>query len=426
MAKAKAQTKAKAESNLIRAMLDAGRKEGPDPFSYSAKDAEKYLCGIEYPSLAMMWLTSSNVLFLSKVIGIAGPSQSQKSSLGYEMLRWFMDAGGYGDYVECEGGKYSKSLIDSVIGYDHIENDKLKIDQCASIEEAQSTVTEGLKFMAKERPGRDTLFAFLLDSLMGAETEGGYDKFFKEGSASRSFPEGAMLWTSGFKSITSALVGWPISLIFVNHLKEKPNPMPGLPPQKTTPGGVAQRFHSSVFFWVKRTGKDSKVELCQNGANIRRGHDIREMMIECDKNSFGIDGRRITVNFVFYHEDDGRQRSFFDWDAATADLLWRMCNERDKYKTVDVDALKTALGLRVDAKLYSSDPLGLKRVSASEFGHAVHANAELMARLKSLLHIRQYHVWDGTMPYTLPASKLIAPEQPTIEKHVTDLLTGSS
>jgi hypothetical protein len=395
----------KEESNLVLAMLEAGRRDGPDPFSYSARDAEKFLCGVEYPALSLMWLTSSNVLYLSKVTFIAGPSQSQKSSLGYEMLRWVIEAGGYGDYVECEGGKYSKGLIESIIGYDHIENNKLKVDQCMSIDEAQTTITSTLKLLDK-MSNKDKLFAFLVDSLMGVETEESFDKFFKEGYAGRNFPAAALSWTAAFKNLTSSIVGCPVALLFINHLKEKP-PAPGAyQPTKTTPGGVAQRFHSSVYFWVKRTNMrgDTKVELSEAGNTLRRPHDIREIQIECDKNSFGVDGRKITVNFIFYHDDEGRQHSFFDWDASTAKMLWEMC-DGDKCKTVDSDVLHKLLDLRVDANLYSSGTLGLKRVTAGEFGHAIHTNLELMEKLKDVLHIKRHNVWNGTMPYTVPDRK---------------------
>jgi hypothetical protein len=393
------------ESSLLKHMLSGARKEFGGR-CFIGSDTDKLLLGIELPALCLKWLLDMNVLPLSKCIGVAGAYQTNKSSLGFEIIRWIIDAGGAANFDECEGAKFSPSLARSIIGprYDS----RFIYTQCLTVQDAQQSLTEKLKDY-KKYTKRDELFGFLLDSISGSATEETVKKLEKEGSMSRSFPTAALAWNDFFKAHAARLVSWPATFVYINHLKEVPQTVASGAIVQRTPGGTAQSYHASFYLYVYRLGSgDQKQTLEVDEEVMKRPHEVRPLIIRCHKNSLGTENRMIQPDFIFWKDEQNNQTSYFDWDAATARLLSSL--QDDKPRGIDKDAVRDTLDVRVNNNRYWSKRLGVSNVMASTFGKAVHADKVLMAELEKALCIRQFPIWNGHMP------ELLIPPDPEEEE----------
>lgn len=408
-------------SPVLQAMLSESRarlsKKDLEGRTYLGKEMEARNIGIPLPHFSLMYLFDSTVLALGKIYGIAGPSQSQKSSLGFEILSWIFRAGGGGRLVECEGQKYSPSLIRSLMG-DYA--DMLILDRCDTTDQAQNFITDSIKVLRKIGK-RETLFGLMLDSLAGVETEAASAKVEKEGfSAARSYPETALTYTKYFKWLGGATADLPLIFLFINHRKEVPSSMPGLPPTQSTPGGKAQRFHTSTYLWVDRTsrGKTRQTRLV-DGQKVVLPQEIRPLKIKCDKNSLGIEGRVIHVDFWWYRDTANVQHSFFDWADATANLL---VEHQDTRGVVNPgpEGRYAKLGEVYDVSesggLFSSKALGLKGVEGHELGDHVARNQDVLNTLVDFFGINRHKQWDGVpLPELERVPEAPDPSQPAAD-----------
>jgi hypothetical protein len=395
-----------APSDVLRAMVDANRKSYNSTRTIIGSEMEDKLVGLPFPSLALMWLVESNVLPLGKLIGLAGDSQSQKSSLGFEIMGWLMRAGGISRLLENEGGKWSDTLIRSIIG-PYVEANQFGIEECSSLGEVQAMTTSTLQFL-KSKKMTHQLTGIMVDSLMGTATAERTKKIVKEGSAGRAFADGALSWTGYMQYLSGALIGWPVLWLFVNHLKDKQSEATGKPAGKTTPGGRAQRFYSSVYLWMNRmkhTSGGSRDTWEVNGELVPCPMTIRTIRIKCDKNSMGVDGRAINVDFCWWFDRDNNQHSFFNWDAATVNLLLAQQEEKKTgYVRANetgfgplTDVLKITQGRGAAGNTYSCKRVGVEHKMAHTLGAAIHADAQLMDELIDFFHIHRRPIWEGQM-----------------------------
>lgn len=382
--------------------FEAMKKAAEDKFGgrvYTGHETDQLITGVKFPSLALMYLFDSTVLPLSKIIGIAGSPQAQKSSLSYEFSRMVMECFNGGTcYFETEGEKMSPSLISSIIGPELYSQGRFNIMQCPDMDLVQKLVTDQLHTYKKVANG-ETL-AMILDSLAGAVGGETFKKIDKDGSYKRDFSETARTWTEYLKKLSADLVGWPVCFFLVNHMKETPNPIAFLPALKRTPGGIAQWFHSSAFFYVDKLQTLQRASFKNHQYDVEEPVEIRTLRLKCEKNSMGTNGRSINVNFLWFHvrSDDGskRQISIFDWDASTTSMLLWM--QSDSCTGVPRQRLRDICDVSAVKGLHTSKKLGLEGLSASDFGRAVHNNPEVMAKLIDFLSIKQHPVYAGTMP----------------------------
>jgi len=388
------------ESPLLTGMMAASRKELGEESGilFAGEDMEAMVVGLPLPSVALMWLLDSNVLPLGKIIGLAGFPQSQKSALGFEIARWFTDCGGYTKLVECEGAKVSPTLLRSIVGSG---TNRVMIAACPHIDAARKHTVMALNYLKEHDKKKTVPFLVLLDSLTGASTEENSGKLMdaSEDFGGRGFPVAALFYSEFLKTLSSELVGWPHSFVFVAHLKTRPNAMPGLPPSKTMPGGAAPMFHSSYVFWIDRIGSEQRMTHRVGGKVISRPTDVRRISITCHKNSLGTDARSITVDFAWHHVN-GVQTSYFDWDTSTTRLLASMqdaeTSEARQFKGGKLygKGLKDIVDIEVEtASLCRSKVLGMEGASLAEIGHAIHSKPEIVAALLDFLHIKKHPIF---------------------------------
>jgi hypothetical protein len=139
---------------------------------------------------------------------------------------------------------------------------------------------------------------------------------------------------------------------------------------------------------------------------------IRTIKIKCDKNSMGVDGRAINVDFCWWFDRQNKQHAFFNWDAATVDLLLGQQEEKavGYVRTADegsdqessgfgplTDILKITQGRGKAGNVYSCERVGIKHKMAHTLGAAIHNDGQLMDELIDFFHIHRRPIWEGQM-----------------------------
>lgn len=362
--------------------------------SFMASDSEKFAIGIPLPHLSLMYLLQLTIFPLSKDIGLAGKPASCKSSLGFYFMKLICDHGGYSHLFDCESGKFSPNLIRSIIGDKFIKQGRMSMTTCNSIDEAQIGLNRYTDGVMAQDPMRSIPCMFIVDSLTGSDVEESAEKVTKEGMALKAFPIGALSWTRFFKIYSNRLIGWPIAFVYLNHLKDKPPPpgMGHLPPQKTTPGGVAQDFHASIYLHTTliKDGRTATRDVV--GDTIECPTDFRRLKLFTQKNSLAAGKKSIIVDFLWYYDENGDQVSYFDFETATAELIASMQGGESELSSPERKALKEICDLACTKGQYYSDRLGLDGVNGVTAGHAIESDPALMEALTKFLHISKYPV----------------------------------
>ena len=373
MAKKKAKKKAK-KHDIMGSFIEAAEKEMGKGAVFQPKGGKTRHVGIPLPALSFEFLLGSNVLWLGASYGLAGPTQSFKSSLAMELMRRTLYLGGYGATIETEGGKVSDLMIDSLLGEMRKHHQLMKR---RTVEEAQEALTFVVDWYHKTFKKNDTLFALMLDSLNGPPSNEKREAILKDGHASRAYPIEALLWTSWLQTFSPGFSGMPFILLFVNHLKKETEGGGW-----RHPGGDAQDFYSTVYMHVARVKK-------YDGADCA----INQVQIRTVKHSFYMPGRKIYVPYVF---DKVANNMYFDWGHSTADLLSGDLVPSPVKDVLDVKA--TGKSMTALSRRFSCKQLGAKEVTGKELGDAIHASPDLMDALREAARINIYDVWDGVMP----------------------------
>ncbi len=417
--------KAKVSSALISCMRHAEQKNGKEG-EYVTPNYEEVVMGVPINNLALMYLIDSNVLPVSKIIKVAGPTGSNKSALGFDLMRMLMHPDGYCHYIENEGGKWSPLLVKSIVGDETMK--RFHMNQATDSSEAMKIITSDIKFIQKGESGGKVV-GLLLDSLAGSNTEKATEKMYSSGEATRGYSELALLWTNYFQTILSpGMVGLPMGFVFINHLKDKTDDMGNK--SHGSPGGVAQDFYSGIIIWTNamNTTPVERVKweiMGKDGPeDIVRPHFIRTIRLSCVKTSFGTGSHRINVDFIWWFDEAGVQRSIFDWDASAANLVLSCQGNYGNLLTGGYAKLEDICEVTETQKRFSCKRLSMKGVSAHLLGEAIHADAQLMKELQFFLHIKQHKAWHGKLPTPpKPKEEVPVPPQPQDEQAMEKELT---
>ncbi len=419
-------------------MLKAAIKENQKTFGrenvYMGSDADLFSLCVPWPSLSLAWLSDINGLPVSKTIGIAGPSQSQKSSLGFAFEKMFMDYGAEGKLIETEGRKVSIPLMRSLMTDEFFEN-RHELSFCSKLEDAQRQITAVMELFDSlaNAPGKEeekkkslemaksSLVALQLDSLAGVDSDKVGEKIWKEGSTPTSVATLSKSWWGYFRWLGGVMPVYPVTLIVINHLLDT---IGGYAGQKYTPGGKALRFFSSLFFWVSRAGNaiaDQKRDVfIENGEKIKREQNVRPLKILLEKSSLGTENRTLAVDFIWYHNEQNKQITYFDWHKATAQLL---CEHQTQYDCMrpggklrdTCDVTRNGGNVELGTEMYDSKTLKLEGAQGHEIGAAVMANPQLVEALYDFFHIKRQNVWNGRMPQFTDRKKPME-RPPTVEE----------
>jgi hypothetical protein len=408
------------KSNVLGNMLLAAQEKFGER-SYMGKDCELYLTGFPFRHLSLRWLFDSNVFPVGKLIRIYGLPRQQKSTLSYEFMRLFAEAGCDAmGYVENEAGKYSPSLFQSFL-----RDLAVMVIHSKTTQEAQMALNMMKKEIQKGYPDRDHLSCLVLDSLNGTSAESKHEQLNKEDHMTKSYPEEANLWSQFLQTFTAELLGWPITLIMTNHLKKDVSG-DGKPhfggPKMRTPGGDAQHFHSAVDIRVARDQDFKPFQtLSYQGRVITRTHNRLRMYLKTDKSSIGSDNQRVTVNMIFWNDDNNQQITFFDWWGADAALLHAMEAGGEHSPSIgNRKALADICDVDVSRGLYTSKTLGLKGVTDHEFGWELQKHPDMLDALSKVCGVKNHPIFDGKMPEAIEQA---AKRKKKAEQQAVDLIT---
>ena len=374
---------------VLAAMRTAERVIGKER-CYVAADHEKRQTGIPIPALAMRYLADSSVWPLQRITLSGGAQSTFKSAFIFELERWFLDAGGVVAHVDTEN-KTSSSFMYSIIPEKYFTDDdfkmRLQFANCATINDWQQVIT-GYVTTAREhvkdykkRPDEPLLIA--VDSLMGSGSEESKEHIASEGEAQgRGYSDAPILISQFLRDLSTGLIGLPITIHASNH--EKPD-ISGKGVRRA--GGSAPDFYASLdlrFQKGNRTG-----ETYGSGEVSRRNLEGRTITMTVRKSSIGPDNRQIAVPFYWTYdaEQGNKQVSWWDWNAATAQLLFL-----NKSQLKDAFEIASVRKDRVGDVYWSRD-LGITEkdpASGSDFGKLIETNPEVLARVEAALKIQKH------------------------------------
>ena len=396
------QDEAAMENEALAGLLDAQQARLGSVRMYAGDDLTNNMTGVRLPGLCLEWLLGMDVWPARKVMFIAGESQAMKSTLGFEVNRWLLGAGGIGQLHETEGDKVSDLVARGLMGPAYRDRVRFQKLLTTTVEEAQQAWTSLHAYIVEKGITRRPVFA-QLDSLSGVETESAGEKLDANGYASgQAYPEAAKAWGKYLKQVAVWALDGPFFYHLINHLKDDIAQMPtGGPPVKRTPGGKQQRFTASCYIWLKRIDKGARQEWEEpTGEILGRFHEYRTIQMLTDKNTFGPDGRRIEVDFLAWREPDGGQ--CFRWDWPSADARWLSLLQQPDCKYADRKRVRGICDVDVSKNRYSSRRLDLQGVSARRFGAALRADQDLCNELRDALGIVHCRAEFGPDEFGLP------------------------
>jgi hypothetical protein len=353
-------------------------------------DVKNLVCGIPCPALSFQYLSGQDIFPLGMIIQLLGKWGSLKSALLYEFFRWFELAGGGGFLKENET-KFSADLCASLMGHDSFAECPIQVARCDSVEGWQESTTTTIdqlkKYMkgTKEEPGPGRTQPFLIgiDSIMGKVTRETLGKVQEAGSLGRNHPVEALMINNYMKSLPQMIDNWPVGVVLVNHLKprkdEKGHDVRG------KSGGMSVDFQESFEYETR------KVRDLQSSQ-----WDGVEIAIKCIKSSYGNTGRLIHTRMLWWEEDDPvtaepMQRTFFDWGWSTVHMLTTLQGRLKERLDNSGFHLKAEHVSPVQADCWSKT-LGIPKgspLSWTETGDLIHADPDLMLKLRRALAIKQ-------------------------------------
>ena len=385
--------RSQALDDMMDGMKMAARQRfNADSVFGSSEDFSQVVVGIPLPCLALEYLTGNDVWPLSSLAQLSGKWGTSKSTLAYEVFRWFYEFGGRSVHLDTES-KYNPQLCANVMRYG--DDDRAVIyNRCESLEDWQRRLefyvsqfkTAMLGTAADPGPGKVIPVVFGVDSLKAASSEERQEKIKKRGYGDRGFPIEALKNSDFLSGWKNELDYWPFSLVLVNHLKEKTDDLGRT--HEYTPGGeivsFLETYEIRTSLWSKRIA-NSQFE----GVGVR---------LTCSKNSLAPTNRRIRSRFIWWTEldDNGEPQQYhvWDWNWSTVSILHEIMTTHkgpEKQRLKDLGWAMEVKSPSADIECLASVPLlGMKKgdfLPWQDVGQMIHESPEVMAILRKGLGV---------------------------------------
>lgn len=350
---------------------------------------------VQVPSICIEYLLQYSGFPLGCFVCIIGRKASFKSHLSVEIARWLLPYNGYVVLLDTEGGV--NPLCRVILG-----DDNLSLETCVYLEDWQTKLTKYSSAFVKmyKEKNMNIPIAFIVDSIVGAESRNIGAKIDEEGSIGSVYPIEAKLISSYLKHKNTILSQYPFLLIGINHIRDVINPTAGRA-EEYIPGGAALLYHAQLVLKVRKSKKpEYKGNMFETTA-----------VITVEKNRLGPEDLSIEVPFCFnqVRTDTGFiMRPEWKWHQASVDLLAEgvgvTLRARDKFlkrvSEVLVIGKKNAgrYGLR-----YYCEQLGISEsdaVSADELMTALYANQKVLDELRCVLMIKPAVFFKHDVPYS--------------------------
>ena len=332
------------------------------------------------PGLGLMTMLGFTGLRDSCTVLIYGAPGSHKSSFGIEVINWGYKYGVAGGIIDCE----NKAAVDIALGTLTETTlwtpGQMVMSTATSVEQAQDELTNLVKFCHEINDGLDRdyhiPFIGLVDPLAGVPAEETVKVIDKQGHGDKGHGgrTEANIWTSYLKYHEAQILNLPFISVFVNHVKQRQKKLGNVAvTENYNPGGVSQNYATTIAFECK-AGKAFRSE-------AHGGKSYNEVWIKCTKNSRGPTGGSTCVRKYWRPMKDGTTKFWWDWERNTAETL-------AAYKSNHPVHQVCAVTKHTNDK-YSCKTLGLKDVSPTEIGAAIHADSELMDNIIKALELRK-------------------------------------
>lgn len=372
--------------------MAARQRFNADSVFGSSEDFSQVVVGIPLPCLALEYLTGNDVWPLSSLVQLSGKWGTCKSTLAYEVFRWFYEFGGRSVHLDTES-KYNPQLCANVMRYG--DDDRAVIyNRCESLEDWQRRLefyvsqfkAAMLGTAAEPGPGKVIPVVFGVDSLKAASSEERQEKIKKRGHGDRGFPIEALKNSDFLSGWKNQLDYWPFSLVLVNHLKEKTDDLGRT--HEYTPGGeivsFLETYEIRTSVWSKRIA-NSQFE----GVGVR---------LTCSKNSLAPTNRRVRSRFIWWTDldDDGEPQQYhvWDWTWSTVAMIHEIMTTHkgpEKQRLKDLGWAMEVKSPSADIDCLASVPLlGMKKgdfLPWQEVGRMIHESPEAMSLLRKGLGV---------------------------------------
>jgi hypothetical protein len=378
--------------SCLAAVLDDARVQFGEDRVFSGEESETRLVGIYMPALSVRYLYQSNIMPLSRMEQIVGIQESCKTAFLYERYRWIRCNGGKSFHIEAES-KDSDALRMSILNYDR---KAVELLVALSLEDWQKYLTyllrtDTIKANLLASIGKTCPVGFGLDSLTAKASEEIQKKIEEAGYADRVHPVDALKISSYLKCMPQKLVDWPFWFCATNHLKPSKNPMTGAIDYHV-PGGFSVKFQETFETRLKRIDDITTVD--EQGVYIN---------MVTSKNSLGPGRKSIDVAFKWFFDEDGRQRSYWDWHSATIDLIDKRLKGSLRTNALDIVDLHTSTA-GSKGKLVWSNVLDIPKDDPQSYqtaGALLEGKPELINALHKLLGVREYTVFKPGVDYSM-------------------------
>lgn len=384
---------------VLRGAIAAERAMTGDPMTSLGGASLRQVLGIPIP-LAMEWLIGANMFPLSKLIQIVGKTGSNKSSLGFEILRWLSQLEGIGLLFDVEN-KYNALLAASFLGYPQSEAEEvLGIVECHSCTDWQTKLLRRTEMFIERmlkksknnpKPCGDTFpIGLMVDSVVARLTEKAQEGVLERGYGDKKWADEAMSVTYFLKTYMTKLAATPFLLILINHLKlQKVEGTFAVEHKKG--GGELIGFQEIIELELTRK---RAFELCATQADEALDKGGNTINIACTKNSFGATHREVTVDLVWSRKTvngEVRQFSRWNWGAALIDILQSYKQASAKRRLAEIVDITGD----PDKGKYWSKRLKLTKdtaVDKATLGNMISRDIPLKRELRKLLGIREYAI----------------------------------
>ncbi len=350
-----------------------------------SKSAARAYLGIPLPPLTLQYLFCSNVFLLNKLMLLYGPKDSCKTSLGLWFAKNVIDHGGHAVWLGAEH-KFVQDIANSMVGPNFKDNDQFHYQSIFSLEEMKESVLEFVNDIFKKgnmkardkniNRGEDDEYEpetpgiIIVDTLASCLPGDEKDRVHKGKDARVASLAGAI--TNFLHTLQGDLVDSSCSVLLLNQ--ERPGV--GLYAKRSTPGGTAQKFYSTLSLRLK-----------DNDQRDLKTYTEKTVKGEVDKNDAGISGRKVDeISFKW----DKENNFWFDFAKADCQLLYDYVDDLDLGEFQD---MKRHRGITT----YSSDSLELDHLRPNEFIQAIRERNEVMNKIRKEFTIHERPILNSEM-----------------------------
>lgn len=397
----------------------------------SAAATDSFITGGIRMPLIMQYLFDIRAWPLGILIQITGDKGTRKSSLVFEISRWFANRMGMADYTVTEG-KLSETLLYSLLGYpDEWEQSHdipypLRWRVSGNMKEWQVAVTESMSVFNKmmdegwddngtKRVGSMYVpILYAIDSIVAQLTEKQVEVIESQGGSDRGYATHVKAISQWISTVQAKMTNRPYSLVLINHCTIT-RPTEFLT-EITPKGGSKLAYESSFVMYLERTGMDiihCKKEGYAPEANLTA---VKAKLL---KTSLGNETRKIKFYILDENQYSGegnntqpRQRTTYLWGRALVELLMSRMYSDPKYGMSISDAsagLRNAIRDRIKSAVdfkaldgtdrYMCSKYSDEELSGEELGQYMENDPQFVQAFYDTFAIKVYDTWPIGMDY---------------------------